>query len=322
MNRLRDPASILILIFLGMIAAVPFIQWVIEARQDEGIRVLEVFRQAPTAANLRAYERSLESANWAARVTRPWFQYAQFKWLKEGGEKAVIGAKGWYFYKPGLNYMLARPQRAKQSGPTNDPLPAILDYRDQLAALGIRLVVMPVPNKESIYPERAAARAPGRGELAPSTRDLLEKLRAANVEFIDLFKEFGEARPQPGSTSQGSLYLAQDTHWSPWGVSVAAAAAARRLRELGLVQPGEVDYSERPAPVQRFGDILRMLRVPEIERRVNPERVPCLQVVRRDNGELYKDAPEAEILVLGDSFVRVYQQDEPGGAGFIGHLAK
>src|SRR5206468_8902668 len=57
-------------------------------------------------------------------------------------------------------------------------------------------------------------------------------------------------------------------------------------------------------------------------RRVNPEPVPCVQVVRRETGEHYKDTPDAEILVLGDSFTRIYQQDQPGAAGFIAHLAK
>jgi hypothetical protein len=65
-----------------------------------------------------------------------------------------------------------------------------------------------------------------------------------------------------------------------------------------------------------------MLQVPLIERRVNPETVSSVQMVRHDSGALYKDAADADILVLGDSFVRIYQQDEPGAAGFIAHLAK
>ena len=173
---------------------------------------------------------------------------------------------------------------------TNDPVAAIVDFRDQLAAHGIRLVVMPVPNKESVYPDRLTSRAePRRGVLAPRTRDLLDTLRAANVEVIDLFKEFGEARQQTGVAFQAPLYLAQDTHWSPAGVDLAAKAVARRLMELGWVQPGQVDYSERSAPVQRLGDVLRMLQVPLIERGVNPETVSSVQVVRHDSGELYKD---------------------------------
>ncbi len=323
MNRLRDPQWFLILMFLGIISGVPLIQMLVEARQEEGVRAIDVFSQAPTAANLRAFERSLETANWAARVSRPWMRFAQFEWLKDGGAKVVIGSEGWYFYKPGLNYMLARPERAKAASATNDPLAAIVDFRDQLAARGIRLVVMPVPNKESVYPDRLTPRAEAlRGVRAPSTQDLLERLRTNNVEVIDLFECFAQARQRAGAALEAPLYLAQDTHWSPAGVGLAAKAVARRLLELGWVRRGQVDYNERPAPLRRLGDVLRMLQAPLIERRVHPEPVPCVQVVRRDNGELYKETADAEILVLGDSFVRIYQRDEPGAAGFIAHLAK
>jgi len=323
MNRLRDPQWFLILLFLGIIGSVPLIQMVVEGRQEEEVRVFDVFRQPPTAANLRAFERSLEAANWAARASRPWMQFAQFQWLGDGGEKAVIGQAGWYFYRPGLNYMLTHPEKAKTGHATNDPLAAIVDFRDQLAARGIRLVIMPVPNKESVYPDRLTRRAEAlRGVLAPRTQDLLERLRAANVEVIDLFKEFGQTRQPSGAASQNPLYLAQDTHWSPAGVELAARAVARRLLELGWARPGPVDYTEQPASVLRLGDVVRMLQVPQIEHRVHPETVPCVQVVRRDNGALYQDAPDAGILVLGDSFARVYQGDEPGAAGFIAHLAE
>jgi hypothetical protein len=323
MKRFCDPRWLLILMFLAIIGSVPLIQMWIEVRQEEGVRAFEVFNQPPTAANLRAYEHNLESVNWAAHASRPWIQFAQFEWLKDGGTKVVIGSGGWYFYKPGLSYMLTRPERTKAANATNDPLAAIVDFRNQLAARGIRLVMMPVPNKESIYPDRVTPRAGSLGEvLAPRTRDLLNQLRAADVEVIDLFKEFSQARQKTGSAAQPPLYLAQDTHWSPSGVDLAARAVARRLTELGWVKSGQVDYNERPAPVRRLGDIVRMLQVPMIERRVNPETVPCAQVVRHGTGEIYKDAGDAEILVLGDSFMRIYQQDEPGSAGFIAHLAK
>src|SRR5213596_4163216 len=44
--------------------------------------------------------------------------------------------------------------------------------------------------------------------------------------------------------------------------------------------------------------------------------------MRRDPGALYTDDPESDVLVLGDSFLRIYQQDEPGSAGFVAHLAR
>jgi hypothetical protein len=45
-------------------------------------------------------------------------------------------------------------------------------------------------------------------------------------------------------------------------------------------------------------------------------------VFRQESGSLYQDQADSDVLVLGDSFLRIYQQDEPGGAGFIAHLAK
>ena len=77
--------------------------------------------------------------------------------------------------------------------------------------------------------------------------------------------------------------------------------------------------SERSVTVRRHGDLVEMLRVPQIERALEPESLACLQVVRSDTGMPYRDAPESEVLILGDSFLRIYEQDEPGAAGFIAH---
>jgi hypothetical protein len=73
--------------------------------------------------------------------------------------------------------------------------------------------------------------------------------------------------------------------------------------------------------VNRLGDVLRMMQSALIERASVPESVPCVQVVHGEHGQPYRDQADAEVLVLGDSFLRIYQQDEPGGAGFIAHLA-
>ncbi|MBX3743880.1 MAG: hypothetical protein KF833_01095 [Verrucomicrobiae bacterium] len=323
MNRLRDPRWSLILAFLAVIGGVPAVQLAIEAVRDDRFRVFDIVSQVPSAPNLRAYEHGLEEANWAARASRPWMQFAQFEWLRDGGSKAIIGQDGWYFYTPGLNYLLTRPSPTLRSGTTNDPLPAILDFRDQLAQRGIRLILMPAPNKESVYPDRLTPRSASlRAVMAPRTREVLDRLRAAGVEVIDLFELFARARAEDNPEAETPLYLAQDTHWSPAGVTLAAREAARRLLELGWVRQGQVRYDERPAPIQRLGDVLRMLQVPTISQHIAPEAVPTLQIIRSDSGEPYTDAAEAEILVLGDSFMRIYQQDEPGSAGFVAHLAR
>ncbi len=319
MKRLRDPNWVLIFLFAGILTAIPLVQSVMELSGDDGLTALELYGEWPTAESLRTFERRLDAANWAANVSRPWLQFAHFAWLKEGGEKAVLASDGWYFFKPGLKYLLARPEPGQHIHGTNDPVAAIVDFRNQLAARGVHLLVMPVPNKDSIYPDRLTSRAKvPHGILAPRTREVLDKLRVSGVEVVDLFKEFTEARQR----SETPLYLAQDTHWSPAGVALAAKTASRRLIELGWIQSGATEYREKATPVQRQGDILRMLQTPAIERRVAPENVSSVQVVRGDDGKPYADEATAEILILGDSFMRIYQQDIPNSAGFIAHLAK
>jgi hypothetical protein len=149
----------------------------------------------------------------------------------------------------------------------------------------------------------------------------MDDLGKAGVAVVDLFEIYRAAKQRHQATSM-PLYLAQDSHWSPTGVELAARTVAQRITKSGWVQPGTVAYGSKIAPVARMGDIVRMLQIPQIERRTAPEHLTCQPVVRMRGQEPYQDDPESEILVLGDSFLRIYQQDEPGGAGFIAQLAK
>jgi hypothetical protein len=308
--------------FAAVIAGVPAMQAAWEMRRGEWPQALDVLCRVPTVANRRAYQADLEEASVVAGQLRPWVQYAQFALLRDGGAKAVVGRDGWLFYRPGLEYLTGRPPPDQGCGDA-DPLPAILAFRDQLAARGIHLVLMPAPNKESIYPERLSGRAgPAPVAVGRQTRQLLVRLREARVEVVDLFDVFRQAKHEQAASGARALYLAQDTHWSPAGVALAATVAAERLRARGWVAPGTVRYGLRPAPLRRGGDVVRMLQAPPIERLVGPETIPCEQVFLGDTGEPYKDTPDAEVLVLGDSFLRIYEQDEPGSAGFVAHLAR
>jgi hypothetical protein len=150
----------------------------------------------------------------------------------------------------------------------------------------------------------------------------MDRLKSAGVECVDLFALFARVRAGAGNPGQPELFLAQDSHWSPAGVALAARAVAGRLVEKGWVKPGRTEYREKPAPVNRLGDVLRMLQSASIEKVSVPEKVPCVQVLRDDAGQLYQDQADSEVLVLGDSFLRIFQQDEPRSAGFIAHLAK
>ncbi len=310
----------LVAFFLALLPSALLIQTAIEMHRGERVGALEIFRQKPTSANLRSYEHGLEDDSVLARTARPVFQFAQFAWLRDGGQKALLGSDGWLFYRPGYDAMLAgAPPRTVAS---EDPAAAIVAWRDALAARGIHLLVVPAPNKESVYPDRLTRRAADRhGVVSPVTRDLMERLHSAGVECVDLFEVFAKARAN-AVAAEAPLYLAQDSHWSPAGVALAARHVAQRLVEKGWIPPGATAYVERPAAVQRVGDVLRMMQSPPLERRFPPESVPCMQVILSETAEPYKDDVNSEILVLGDSFLRIYETDEPGAGGFIAHLAR
>ncbi len=316
----RSAELALVISFLAILASGILIQTTVELRRGEVPGALELFRQKPTSTNLRAYERNLEEASMVARALRPWVQFAQFAWLRDGGEKALIGRDGWLFYKPGFDDRLSRGTPVTG---TNDPVEAIVGFRDALAARGTQLLVVPAPNKESVYPDRLTRRAAsGQVRMSPAMRDLLSRLRSARVEYVDLFDLFAAARTNGAGPGGAPLYLAQDSHWSPLGVELAARAVAQRLADLGWIGRGTVDFRERPVTVERLGDVLRMLQSAPLERHAAAETVLCHQVVRPETGQPYQDEAQSEVLVLGDSFLRIYQQEEPGAAGFIAHLAR
>jgi hypothetical protein len=309
-------------VFLAVIMAPGLIQAVSELREGERPRVLDVFFQAPTARNLHAYERDLQETSPVVKQFRPSMQYLQWRFLDDAGEKVVVGHDGWLFYGPSVRYVTERRAGAPGSD-SADPLPAIRSFRDQLQARGIRLLVVPVPNKECVYPEMLARRAVGTGVIVcEPTRRLLDELERCEIEYLDLFEVFRRVRQEERGSEPRRLYLAQDSHWSPEGARVAAVAAARRVLAGGAVNRGGRVYSDRPVTVRRHGDLVQMLQVPRIERALDPESLTCLQVVQADTGTPYRDAPESEVLILGDSFLRIYERDELGAAGFIAHLAR
>ncbi len=314
MPSTRQPQLCLILMFLALIGSVPLLQAALELAAGARPQALEVFRQKPTAPNLRRYEHDLTEASRVAGWLRPWAQYVLFAGLGDGGGKTLVGRAGWLFYKPGVQGLTDRP--AHGSHTVEEAAAAIVDFRDQLQARGLRLLIVPAPNKESIYPEYVTRRAAGLGAVpGAGTRALLQQLAAAGVEVADLFALFAAGK----TNATAPLYLAQDSHWSPAGVELAAQLVARRITGRGWLQTGTTAYLCRPAPIERVGDLLDMLQLP---RTLTRETVPCRQVVRADDGAPYRDEPGAEVLVLGDSFLRIYATDEPGAAGFSAHLAR
>jgi hypothetical protein len=305
-------------VFVAVLTVPPIVQAIVEARRGGRPAVLEVFTQPPTPANLRAYEESLQDASVTARSLRPLIQAAQFFLLRDAGEKAIVGRGGWLFYGPGVGFITQR--RRPGDSTVESALAAVRAFHDALDARGIRLIVMPAPNKESVYPDRLSSRAsPPIGQpISAETRAFLARCKTLGIEVVDLFATYAEARRRADT----DLYLKQDSHWTPAGVDIAAQAVAARIHDRGWLAPGAIGYDARPAPIRELGDLVRMIRSPVIERYLPPQSIATQQVVERDGGGVFQDGRSPEVLLLGDSFLRIFELDPPGGAGFVAQLAR
>jgi alginate O-acetyltransferase complex protein AlgJ len=101
--------------------------------------------------------------------------------------------------------------------------------RDWCEARGIRLLVVVVPDKQSVYPELLPAIARGRPDSQVLDRVLARWRADPPVPVLDL-------RPDLLTAKQfGPVYYRYDTHWTPMGTYVGAA---RTVAALADVLPG------------------------------------------------------------------------------------
>ena len=369
-NLIRKSELILVLCFLAVIAGVPVTQTCIELARHERVQATDVFRHEPTAKNLRQFEHTLEEKSWFQQQLRPLLQRFLFATLRDTGAKGVLGRDRWLFYRPDLRYLIEPDRLETEPGNSRWVQPtghvthrqsvekAILRFRDQLKDRGIALVVMPVPGKPSVYPDQVTRRDVGREQqLRSPTLELLTALERQGVATVDLYAAFQTARGVGASANNSPLYLAQDTHWTPLGAQIAAQTVAAKLSALNLAPAASKEFRTQRVTVKRWGDILEMMQIPGVRSAFAAESVECLQVVDPALGPMVPAASarpgtyaypgqQATVLVLGDSFCRIYQYPEPqslgelpaattaaparesgpkrllpGSAGFISHLA-
>ena len=367
----RKSELLLVVGFLAALAAVPVTQTCIELARRERVQFTDVFRYRPTAKNLRQFERTLEEKSWFQQKLRPAMRRLFFTSLRDTGAKGVLGRDNWLFYRPDLRYLVEPDRPEARAGGSKWVEPAqsrsrresvecaILRFRDQLKERGIALVVVPVPGKPSVYPDQVTRRGIGKQQdFRSPTLKLIEALQRQGVPTVDVFAVFGSARAEGRKDGADEpLYLARDTHWTPRGARLAAQAVAARLSEMKLVPEAAREFSIQRVPVTRWGDILDMMQIPGARETFPAETVTCEQVLDSVSGLLVPSASDrpgtyrypgqaAPVLVLGDSFCRIYQFLEPqslgdapaaavpgqkegkstqrllpGSAGFLSHLA-
>ncbi|MBU0716249.1 MAG: hypothetical protein KJ964_12910 [Verrucomicrobia bacterium] len=312
---------------------------------------------------MHAYEDALEDESVVNQRVRPPVQYVLSRWLGAGNEKAYCGVRSWLFYRADVDYLTgpgflnpvqlacrAAGGNEWTSVPQPDPRPAILAFHQQLEERGIKLIVMPIPPKSVIQPDKFVHRNfevlwprsmiadsglsgvadPGHSKSYPAVEfqnpsyaAFIRDLQQAGVLVADV--TFVLAGVRSGRGVGGDAYLAADTHWRPETIEVAARYLKQYIDRnvplptrslpasgVGMPAPPEASkYRAQTADVTNRGDLAVMLRLPEWTRGYPSESVRLRQILTA-RGEYWRPDETSDVLVLGDSFCNIYSLDAMG----------
>lgn len=317
----RGVAWLLSAAFVGAIVGVPLSQVYLEHRAGDDSPLFDLFRRKPSVENLRQFEKDIDQASYAKSYTQPRVQLLLDQYGRAGNKLAVDGRDGWLYYGPGVRHVggpgFLQPdvQRTREKDALDaggsaihaDPRPAILAFHAALAKRGIRLVLMPMPDKaalESGYLTLGAA--PTERPQNVDFPRFLAELRAHGVAVFD-------AREGLPEHPTAALYLTQDTHWTPtWMEHVSHDLAHFVTQLVPLPAPASVPVQRAVAqPMSRVGDIVDMLKLPEDQTVFQPQSVVVHQVQDADGNAWQSDAT-ADVLLLGDSFSNIFSLEGMG----------
>jgi alginate O-acetyltransferase complex protein AlgJ len=282
--------------------------------------------------SINSFEDTLEERSRVGEWIRPRLQKPLTRFLGVGNEQVYCGRSRWLFFRPAVDHLtgpgfLDERQLARraamgnewQEPPQPDPLPAILEFRDQLAERGIELLIVPVPVKASIHPEFLSQRYAAAGQAVHNTshEEFLNRLEAQGVQVFDPAPLLVDAAVSTGEPQ----YLMTDTHWTPEAADLVAKDLAATVgKMIDLSKKEKIQFTSKEIPAGNVGDLAEMLELASLF----PGQTVDTAVVNRPNGEPWQGARSAEVLLLGDSFANIYHEEQLGwgaNAGLAQRLA-
>lgn len=238
-----------------------------------------------------------------------------------GNELAYSGLDGWYFPREEFSYVNAGPFWGEHAGSASkapsldlaDPLPAILNFHEQLREKGVDLILVPVPPKLLVYPDKVQSGLEARS--LESTAAFYDALRKKGIQIVDLLPVFQEERIRQGKL----LYCKTDSHFSGYGCVVTA-------REIVKAMQNQSTLTDSPGqPCQTRWDIVNVMG-DLAPGHVSAEPVDLRFVGTAQDQSLrpLEPDPDSRILLLGDSHCLVFSVGDDmhtRGAGLPDQLA-
>lgn len=274
---------------------------------------------------IKSFETSLEDSSVIGSGVRPPMLDGLLSFGGAGSEEAYVGRDGWLFYRPDVDALVMT------SPGGNGAARGIAGFAAQLAARGVRLVVVPVPGKASIHPEKIALGAATfaappisavlsglSGELEAAWREEKNADPSMRPRVVDPTEVLWQQKKSGGADQ----FLRTDSHWTP----VAMQAVARMVSgivasEGGKIRPEKLVVEKRR--ITAVGDTARMHALPASSSWFQPQEVE-METIRGADGVAWQADRDSPVLVLGDSYSNIYSTEDLGwgeGSGFAEHLS-
>jgi alginate O-acetyltransferase complex protein AlgJ len=241
---------------------------------------------------------------------------AEVAFLEECGALAapgstVTGRDGWLFSGSELSVLA-------KAGGTGTAIGVMADYASQVRGLGCDVIVVPVPPKALVYPDKVVRKAkiPVKRKVVPrldsSWVAALKALESRGMTTVDLLPVFLAHR----GDKEGAPYTQTGNTWSPRGVQLAAeavAAAVKRSRAAkvaGSVQgisaePGAISYTGSLAAGANPAVKAETLTLRNIGR-ISGDKVRSVSFSTSGGG----------LLLMGDSSILAWRESgNPAGSG-------
>jgi len=280
----------------------------------------------PHADQIKRHETELENDSVIVQFVLPRMQSMLTTHGGVGNEQAYCGitepnGRRWLMYRPDVDYLTSRGfldpgllKVRKRAGDSDneavqpDPIRAIVDFNEQLAKRGIALIVMPMPVKPMIHPEKLSTRYSANSAPIqnPSFEAFEKTLASQGVTVFNPATALLEAKARTGKAQ----YLETDTHWTPEAMELSAQQIATLIsQKVKLPARPPLAYTRRAHDVANIGDIAAMLKLPAEQKLFGRQQVTIKQVKTPD-GKLWLTEPGSDVLLLGDSFSNMYSSRE------------
>lgn len=204
------------------------------------------------------------------------------------GTIGFAGQDGWLYSRNELEHLAAGElvdgkvvKHSKAVGAaTADPIPAMAAFNEELAEMGIKLVVVPVPPKCAVVPFEGLEQ----GDAMAYLRPFYEELRAKGIEVLDLYDDF--------AASAEPVYCKQDAHWNPAGIKLAAG----KIAEVAGLPHGDAVFEGKEETITVAGDLMLSL-----DKEAQPSEE--VAITRYEGTAIDETSP---VLLLGDSHTMVF----------------